>query len=60
VRTPNLLRGAGLIILGTVILYMLRGPLVRFIMTVLEILGVVIAIGLVAAGIGLLVKGVLD
>lgn len=59
-RTPNLLRGAGLILLGTVILYMLRGPLVRFIMTVLEILGVVIAIGLVAAGIGLLVKGVLD
>lgn len=54
----SILTGAALILVGIVILYLLRGPLVRFIITVLEILGVLIGLGLVVAGIGLLVKGV--
>ena len=56
----SILTGAALILVGIIILYLLRGPLIRFIITILEILGVLIGIGLVVAGIGLLVKGVLD
>ena len=61
VMRTSLLAGAALILVGIVILYLLRGPLIRLIITVLEILGVLIGIGLVVMGIGLLVKGaVLD
>ncbi len=57
----SILTGAALILVGIVVLYLLRGPLIRFIITILEILGVLIGIGLVVVGIGLLVKGaVLD
>lgn len=54
----SILTGTALILVVTVILYLLRDPFVRLIITVLEIPGVLIAIGLVVAGIGLLVKGV--
>ncbi|MBI2126458.1 MAG: hypothetical protein HYU02_03975 [Thaumarchaeota archaeon] len=54
----SILTGAALILVGIIILYLLRGPLIRFIITVLEILGVLIGIGLVVAGIGLLVRGI--
>ena len=54
----SILTGAALILVGIIILYLLKGPLIRFIITILEILGVLIGIGLVVAGIGLLVKGV--
>ena len=61
VMRTSLLAGAALIFVGIVILYLLRGPLIRLIITVLEILGMLIGIGLVVMGIGLLVKGaVLD
>ena len=56
VRT-SLLAGAALALVGVVILYLLRGSLIRLIITVLEILGVLIGIGLVVMGIGLLAKG---
>lgn len=49
----SILTGAALILVVTVILYLLRDPLVRLIITVLEIPGVLVAIGLVVAGIGL-------
>ena len=52
----SILTGAALILVGIIILYLLKGPLIRFIITILEILGVLIGIGLVVAGTGLLVK----
>ena len=61
VMRTSLLAGAALIFVGIVILYLLRGPLIRLTITVLEILGMLIGIGLVVMGNGLLVKGaVLD
>ncbi len=53
----SILTGAALILVGIIILYLLRDPLIRFIITILEIIGVLIGIGLVLVGIGLLVKG---
>jgi uncharacterized protein YjeT (DUF2065 family) len=49
--------GALLIIVGAVMLYLLRGPLISLILLVFEFLAIVIALVLVVVGIALLVGG---
>ena len=49
--------GAVMTIVGVVLLYLLRGPLVSLILLVLEFLAVLVALILVVVGIALLVGG---
>lgn len=49
--------GALLIVVGLVMLYLLRGPLVALVLFVIEFLAIVIALILVVVGIALLVGG---
>lgn len=49
--------GALFIIVGAIILYLLRGPLVSLILLVLEFVAIVVALVLIAVGIALLVGG---
>ncbi len=49
--------GAGLIIVGVVLLYLLRGPLVSIIFLLLELLVIFVAIVMVLLGVALVVGG---
>ena len=49
--------GAALIIVGAVMLYLLRGPLVSLVVLAFEFLAIVVAVILVLAGVALLVGG---
>jgi len=49
--------GAVMIIVGVVLLYLLRGPLVSLILLILEFLAVLVALVLVLVGVALLVGG---
>ena len=49
--------GALLIVVGVVMLYLLRGPLISLILLVLEFLAIVIALVLVVVGVAMLVGG---
>jgi len=51
------LAGALLIVAGGVILFLLRGPLISFIILVLEAVAIVVAILMIIAGIALIVGG---
>ena len=46
-----------MIIVGVVLLYLLRGPLVSLILLILEFLAVLVALVLVLVGVALLVGG---
>jgi len=49
--------GAVMIVVGVVMLYLLRGPLISLILAVLEFLAIVVALILVIAGAAMLVGG---
>ena len=53
----SLIMGAALLLVGIAILYLLKGPLIRFIILVLELLGVFVGFLFLLAGIALIVKG---
>lgn len=53
----SLILGAALLLVGIGILYFLRGPLFRFIIIVLELLGIFVGFLFLLAGIALIVKG---
>ena len=51
------LLGAALVVLGAAVLWLLRGPLLRFIVLVLDFLGILAGVALIAAGLALLFGG---